>query len=586
MFKLLKYTTKKERCFAVIALIFVILGVWLDLKLPDYMREITQLVQTQGSQLGDVLNAGGKMIICSLLSAGTTIVVGYTVAHVAAGLAKTLRNKVYSKTIDFGKEEISKFSNASLITRTTNDVMQIQMFIAMGLQAIARAPIMAAWAAFKIAGKSWQWTTATVVAVIILIMVMITISCLVIPRFKIMQKLTDNLNKTSRENIVGIRVVHAYNAEMYQQNKFEQANNELTRTQLFTTRSMSFLFPTVGMIMSGLTLAIYTIGVLIINDASVPARLPLFSDMVVFSSYAMQIIMSFMMITVAFFIGPRAFVAAGRINEVLDTNIAIVSGKKTKVDDAMAGTVEFKNVTFKYPDAEHAVLRNISFIAKKGETVAIIGSTGSGKSSLVQLIPRLFDCTSGQILLDGNNICELDEHFLRKIVGYIPQKPFLFKGTIKSNIIYGEVGQVDESRIEKALMISQASDFVKSLDLGLNSEVAQSGSNLSGGQRQRISIARAIYKNPEIIIFDDSFSALDYKTDSAVREALTKELGGTTRIIVAQRIGTIMDADQILVIDDGHVVGHGKHSELLKTCKVYREIAESQLSEEELKNAR
>lgn len=586
MFKLLKYTTKKERCFAVIALIFVILGVWLDLKLPDYIREITQLVQTQGSQLGDVLNAGGKMIICSLLSAGTTIVVGYTVAHVAAGFAKTLRNKVYSKTIDFGKEEISKFSNASLITRTTNDVMQIQMFIAMGLQAIARAPIMATWAAFKIAGKSWQWTTATVVAVIILIMVMVAISCLVIPRFKIMQKLTDNLNKTSRENIVGIRVVHAYNAEMYQQNKFEQANNELTRTQLFTTRSMSFLFPTVGMIMSGLTLAIYTIGVLIINDASVPARLPLFSDMVVFSSYAMQIIMSFMMITVAFFIGPRAFVAAGRINEVLDTNIAIVSGKKTKVDDAMAGTVEFKNVTFKYPDAEHAVLRNISFIAKKGETVAIIGSTGSGKSSLVQLIPRLFDCTSGQILVDGNNICELDEHFLRKIVGYIPQKPFLFKGTIKSNIIYGEVGQVDESRIEKALMISQASDFVKSLDLGLNSEVAQSGSNLSGGQRQRISIARAIYKNPEIIIFDDSFSALDYKTDSAVREALTKELGGTTRIIVAQRIGTIMDADQILVIDDGHVVGHGKHSELLKTCKVYREIAESQLSEEELKNAR
>lgn len=586
MFKLLKYTTKKERCFAVIALIFVILGVWLDLKLPDYMREITQLVQTQGSQLGDVLNAGGKMIICSLLSAGTTIVVGYTVAQVAAGFAKTLRNKVYSKTIDFGKEEISKFSNASLITRTTNDVMQIQMFIAMGLQAIARAPIMAAWAAFKIAGKSWQWTTATVVAVIILIMVMIIISCLVIPRFKIMQKLTDNLNKTSRENIVGIRVVHAYNAEMYQHKKFEQANNELTRTQLFTTRSMSFLFPTVGMIMSGLTLAIYTIGVLIINDASVPARLPLFSDMVVFSSYAMQIIMSFMMITVAFFIGPRAFVAAGRINEVLDTNIAVVSGKKTKVDDAMAGTVEFKNVTFKYPDAEHAVLRNISFIAKKGETVAIIGSTGSGKSSLVQLIPRLFDCTSGQILVDGNNVCELDEHFLRKIVGYIPQKPFLFKGTIKSNIIYGEVGQVDESRIEKALMISQASDFVKSLDLGLNSKVAQSGSNLSGGQRQRISIARAIYKNPEIIIFDDSFSALDYKTDSAVREALTKELGGTTRIIVAQRIGTIMDADQILVIDDGHVVGHGKHSELLKTCKVYREIAESQLSEEELKNAR
>lgn len=586
MFKLLKYTTKKERCFAVIALIFVILGVWLDLQLPDYMREITQLVQTQGSQLGDVLNAGGKMIICSLLSAGTTIVVGYTVAQVAAGFAKTLRNKVYSKTIDFGKEEISKFSNASLITRTTNDVMQIQMFIAMGLQAIARAPIMAAWAAFKIAGKSWQWTTATVVAVIILIMVMIIISCLVIPRFKIMQKLTDNLNKTSRENIVGIRVVHAYNAEMYQQNKFEQANNELTRTQLFTTRSMSFLFPTVGMIMSGLTLAIYTIGVLIINDASVPARLPLFSDMVVFSSYAMQIIMSFMMITVAFFIGPRAFVAAGRINEVLDTNIAVVSGKKTKVDDAMAGTVEFKNVTFKYPDAEHAVLRNISFIANKGETVAIIGSTGSGKSSLVQLIPRLFDCTSGQILVDGNNVCELDEHFLRKIVGYIPQKPFLFKGTIKSNIIYGEVGQVDESRIEKALMISQASDFVKSLDLGLNSEVAQSGSNLSGGQRQRISIARAIYKNPEIIIFDDSFSALDYKTDSAVREALTKELGGTTRIIVAQRIGTIMDADQILVIDDGHVVGYGKHSELLKTCKVYREIAESQLSEEELKNAR
>ena len=586
MYKLLKYTTKKERFYAVIALVFVIFGVWLDLKLPDYMREITQLVQTQGSQLGDVLNAGGKMIICALLSAGTTIVVGYTVAKVAAGFAKTLRKKVYCKTIDFGKEEISKFSNASLITRTTNDVMQIQMFIAMGLQAIARAPIMAAWAAFKIAGKNWQWTIATVVSVIILIMVMTTISCLVIPRFKVMQKLTDNLNKTSRENIVGIRVVHAYNAETYQQNKFKLANNELTNTQLFTTRSMSFLFPTVGLIMSGLTLAIYTIGVLIITDAAVPARLPLFSDMVVFSSYAMQIIMSFMMITVAFFIGPRAFVAAGRINEVLDTKIAIVPGKKTTVDYAKTGTVEFKNVTFKYPDAEHAVLRNISFSAKKGETIAIIGSTGSGKSSLVQLIPRLFDCTSGEILVDGENVCELDEHFLRKIVGYIPQKPFLFKGTIKSNITYGEDEQPDDLKIEKALMISQANDFVKGLDKGLNSVVAQSGSNLSGGQRQRISIARAIYKSPEIFIFDDSFSALDYKTDSAVREALSRELVSATKIIVAQRIGTIMDADQILVIDDGHIVGHGKHSELLKTCKVYREIAESQLSEEELKNAR
>ena len=585
MFKLLKFTTKKERLYAFIALVFIVLGVWLDLKLPDYMREITQLVQTEGSQLGDVLVAGGKMLACALLSAVTTFVVGFTVAKVAAGFAKTLRLKVFRKIMKFGKEEISKFSTASLITRTTNDVMQIQMFIAMGLQAIARAPIMAVWAACKIAGKSWQWTTATVVAVSIVILVMTVINCLVIPRFRIMQKLTDNLNKVSRENLTGIRVVHAYNAESFQQNKFKKANNELTDTQLFTTRAMSFLFPSIGFVMSSLTLAIYSIGVLIINEAAVPARLLLFSDMVVFSSYAMQIIMSFMMITIAFFIGPRAFVAAGRINEVLDTEVAIVPGDKTSSEESKVDIVEFKNVTFQYPDAEQAVLRDITFSAKRGETVAIIGSTGSGKSSLVQLIPRFFDCTSGEILVDGVNVRDFEEHALRAKVGYVSQKPFLFRGTIESNIAFGEEGDINESQVKKALLVSQSAEFVDSLPEGVKSEVSQGGTNFSGGQRQRISIARAVYKNSEILIFDDAFSALDFKTDCAVRSALASVTSDATKIIVAQRIGTIMDADQILVLDDGCIVGQGKHADLLKTCNVYREIAESQFSEEELKSA-
>lgn len=585
MIKLLKYLSKQEWLYVAIALVFIVLGVWLDLKVPDYMREITALVQTEGSALVDVLVAGAKMLGCALASAVTTIVVGFTVAKVAAGFARTVREKVYFKTIDFGREEISEFSTASLITRTTNDIQQIQMFIAMGLQAIVRAPIMAVWAAMKIAGKSWQWTMVTVAAVALLLLIMITVMTITIPKFRIMQTLTDNLNRVARENITGIRVVRAYNAEDFQGARFEQANGDLTRTQLFTSRSMSFLFPSINIIMTGLTLAIYWVGMIIINDADLPNRLLLFSDMVVFSSYAMQIVMSFMMIVMAFFIGPRAMVAAGRVNEVLDTEIGIVDGERTTFEDGKVGEVEFKNVTFQYPDAEHAVLRDITFSAKRGETVAFIGSTGAGKSSLIQLIPRFYDATEGEVLVDGVNVKELSEHALRDKIGYATQKPVMFKGTIESNIAYGEEGEVDEARVETALEISHAKEFVDSLPQGVLSPVAQGGTNFSGGQKQRLSIARAIYKNPEIYIFDDSFSALDYKTDREVRSALAAQTKDATKLIVAQRIGTIMDADQIIVIDDGHMVGKGTHKELLKSCDVYREIAESQLSKEELEIA-
>lgn len=582
MIKLLKYLSKQEWLYVAIALVFIVLGVWLDLKIPDYMREITALVETEGSAMGDVLIAGAKMLGCAFASAFTTIVVGFTVAKIAAGFSKTVREKVYCKTIDFGREEISEFSTASLITRTTNDIQQIQMFIAMGLQAICRAPIMAIWAALKIAGISWQWTTVTVAAVVLLLLIMIIVMTITIPKFRMMQTLTDNLNRVARENLTGIRVVRAYNAEDYQQAKFEVANNDLTRTQLFTSRSMSFMMPTINIIMTGLTLAIYWVGMIVINDAEIPQRLTLFSDMVVFSSYAMQIVMSFMMILMAFFIGPRAMVAAGRVNEVLNTEISIKDGTKTEFEEGAEGTVEFKKVTFQYPDAEHALLRDITFKANKGETVAFIGSTGAGKSSLIQLIPRFYDATEGEILVDGVDVRELSENALRDKIGYVTQRPIMFKGTIESNVAYGEEGEIDESRVQKALEISHAEEFVSSLEDGIHAKVSQGGANFSGGQKQRLAIARAVYKNPEIFIFDDSFSALDYKTDREVRSDLARETSGATKLIVAQRIGTIMDADQIIVLDNGHIVGKGKHKELLQTCDVYREIAESQLSKEEL----
>lgn len=585
MLKLFKYLSKADWARLFVALIFLVAGVGLDLKLPDYMREITTLVQTQGSALSEVLIAGGKMLLCAFAGLGTTFVVGFFVAKVAAGLARVLREKVFFKTIDFSRSEMSKFSVASLITRTTNDVQQIQLCIAIGAQAVARAPIMAVWAAVKIMGKSWQWAAITGGAVVILVVVMGVVTSVVMPKFRMMQQLTDNLNRASREDITGLRVVRAYNAEGYQQEKFEAANNALTRTQLFTSRRMSLMFPTIQLIMSGLTLAIYWSGVYIINGANLPARLALFSDMVVFSSYAIQIVMSFMMIVMVFVIAPRAIVAAKRINEVISTDVTVRDGNEIFSDDKQTGAIEFKNVSFQYPDAEEPVLHDINIKIHKGETVAFIGSTGSGKSTLIQLIPRFYDCSDGEVIVDGKNVRDVTLDSLRKKVGFVTQKPIMFMGTIESNVAYGSEGEVSESRVREALDIAMATEFVDKEEDGIKAEVSQGGTNFSGGQKQRLSIARAIYKNPEIYVFDDSFSALDYKTDKLLRHALAEKTSNATKLIVAQRIGTIIDADQIFVMDSGRVVGHGRHADLLKTCEVYREIAESQLSEEELKNA-
>lgn len=585
MLKLFKYLSKADWARLFVALIFLVAGVGLDLKLPDYMREITTLVQTRGSALSEVLIAGGKMLLCAFAGLGTTFVVGFFVAKVAAGLARVLREKVFFKTIDFSRSEMSEFSVASLITRTTNDVQQIQLCIAIGAQAVARAPIMAVWAAVKIMGKSWQWAAITGGAVVILVVVMGVVTSVVMPKFRMMQQLTDNLNRVSREDLTGLRVVRAYNAEGYQQEKFETVNNALTRTQLFTSRRMSLMFPTIQLIMSGLTLAIYWSGVYIINGANLPARLALFSDMVVFSSYAIQIVMSFMMIVMVFVIAPRAIVAAKRINEVISTDVTVRDGNEIFSDDKQTGAIEFKNVSFQYPDAEEPVLHDINIKIHKGETVAFIGSTGSGKSTLIQLIPRFYDCSDGEVIVDGKNVLDVTLDSLRKKVGFVTQKPIMFMGTIESNVAYGSEGEVSESRVREALDIAMATEFVDKEEDGIKAEVSQGGTNFSGGQKQRLSIARAIYKNPEIYVFDDSFSALDYKTDKLLRHALAEKTSNATKIIVAQRIGTIIDADQIFVMDSGRVVGHGRHADLLKTCEVYREIVESQLSEEELKNA-
>ena len=559
----------------------------MDLRLPDYMREITALVQTPGSEMGEVLSAGGSMLLCALGSLVTAFIVGFFVAQIAAGLAMRLRETVYNKTMDFSMEEIGKFSTASLITRTTNDIQQIQMFVALGLQAMIKAPILAVWAILKIAGKSWQWTAITGGAVAILTVMLGTVIALVLPKFKNMQKLTDNLNRVARENLTGIRVVRAYNAEGYQEKKFESANEELTRTNLFTSRTMSVLFPGMTLIMSGLTLAIYWVGVYIINEAAVTDRLGIFSDMVVFSSYAMQIIMAFMMLVMTFIVLPRAVVSAKRINEVLDTEIKIKDGKISGFELFEQGEIEFRHVSFCYPDAEEAILTDINFTVHRGETVAFIGSTGSGKSTLINLVPRFYDVTEGEICIDGINIKEYTQEALHRKLGYVSQRAVMFRGSVLSNVTYGENGRqsVDEELLWKSIEIAQADDFVQGMENGYHTAVAQGGTNLSGGQKQRLAIARAIYCRPEIYIFDDSFSALDYKTDRVLRKMLKQETGTATTLIVAQRIGTIMDADKIIVLDEGKIVGIGRHKELLKSCPVYREIAESQLSKEELESA-
>ena len=586
MLKIFKYLKKKELIMVAASILFIVGQVWLDLKLPDYMSEITKLVTTEGSHISDVLTEGAKMLFCALGSVAMSVIVGFFAAKIAAGFSKRLRSMLFKKVSDFSMEEINGFSTSSLITRSTNDVTQVQMLIAMGLQVMIKGPILAVWAVCKILGKSWQWTAVTGGAVLVLFIIIGIALIFAFPKFKVIQTYTDNLNRVTRENLMGIRVVRAYNAEGYQQKKFEKANEDLTYTHLFTGRVMSIMSPGMQLIMSGLSLAIYWIGAHLINAAAMNDKIDLFSDMVVFSSYAIQVVMAFTMMVMIFIMAPRASVAAKRINEVLETKPNIVNGNLKSASKDIKGEVEFKNVSFKYPDAAGYILKNISFKAKRGQTVAFIGSTGSGKSTLVNLIPRFYDATEGEVLIDGVNVKEYNLESLYNKLGYVSQKTVMFSGTVSSNVAYGEngLGEYSEETVKRAVSIAQASDFVEGMENQYEAAVAQGGANLSGGQKQRLSIARAVCRKPEIYIFDDSFSALDYKTDRVLRSVLKKETADTTSIIVAQRIGTIKDADMIIVLDEGKIAGRGTHEELMKTCDIYRQIALSQLSKEELEN--
>lgn len=555
-----------------------------DLKLPDYMAEITTLIQMEGTNFSQIIGPGAYMLLCAVGSMVTAVIVGYFAAKVAAGLSKRLRGLVFDKTLSFSLEEINRFSIASLITRSTNDVTQIQFIVAMGLQIIVKAPILAVWAIMKISGKSRQLTTATGIAVVVLCMMLAVIILFAIPKFKIIQTLTDNLNRVTRENLTGMRVVRAYNAKGYEENKFEKANMELTKTNLFTNRLMAIIGPGMTAIMSGLSVAIYWIGAYLINEAQMINRITVFSDIVVFSAYAMQVVMAFMMVSMIFIMLPRATVSAKRIMEVLETEAKIKEGTVTEGRPGIVGEIKFRNVSFKYPDSENHILRNISFTAKKGETVAFIGSTGSGKTSLVNLIPRFNDVSEGEVLVDGINVKNYRQETLHDKIGYVSQSSVLFSGTVTSNVSYGESGHMDSSlnAVKEALEIAQGKEFVEKLEGQYEGQISQGGTNVSGGQKQRISIARAIYRKPEIYIFDDSFSALDYKTDRVLRSALRKETKDATTLIVAQRIGTIKDADRIIVLEEGEVVGNGTHEQLMDNCETYQEIAYSQLSKEEL----
>ncbi len=586
MFKLFKNFTKKDYLLIFISFIFILVQVWLDLKLPDYMSEITKLVQTEGSKMSAILENGGYMLLCAFGSLLSAILVGYISSNVSASFSKTIRKKLFNKVENLGVAEVKNFSTSSLITRTTNDITQIQMFISMGLQLLIKAPVTAIWAVTKILNKNIAWSAVTSVAVIILLVTILALMSIVMPRFKRVQKLTDKLNGVTRENLTGIRVVRAFNAEKYQEDKFSKVNNELTNTQLFNQKAFAIMQPVMYLVMYFLTLSIYFIGADLINKAMMSDKLSLFSDMVVFSSYSMQVIMSFLMLAMIFMMLPRASVSAKRINEVLDTELSIKDGKFNG-NTKETGTVEFKNVSFKYPDAEEYLLKDISFKANKGETVAFIGSTGSGKSSLINLIPRFYDATDGEVLVDGVDVKEYKQESLRNKISYVPQKAILFHGTVSSNVSFGDngKGKINTKKIEEAVRVAQAEEFVSKMDKTYDAAIAQGGTNVSGGQKQRLSIARAVARDPEIYIFDDSFSALDYKTDYILRKELKNYTKDATSLIVAQRIGTIMNADKILVLDNGKCVGMGTHKELLKTCDVYKQIALSQLSKEELENA-
>ena len=590
MLKLMKQLKPREWLFAALGIVFIVAQVWLDLKMPDYMNAITQIAQGGMNSatgkpyvLADIWTNGGYMLLCAVGSMLCSIITSFFFVNVAANFSARLRENLYVKIQQFSMAEINQFSTASLITRSTNDVQQVQMLLTMGLQMMIKAPITAAWAITKIAGKQWQWSAAVGIAVCIMLAGIITILTLVTGRFRRMQQLTDNLNQVTRENLTGIRVIRAYNAESFQENKFEEVNNDFTRTNLFTGRMMSFLSPLMSMVMNGISLAIYWIGAVIINQAALMEVAGLFGDMVVFMSYGMQIISSFMMLAMMFMVAPRSVVSVKRINEVLDTKESVEDGKGVPAT-AETGTVEFKNVSFRYPDGQTDVLSNISFRAEKGQTVAFIGATGCGKSTIVNLVSRFYDVTAGRVLVDGHDVREYRKHELARKIGYVSQKAVLFSGDIRSNVNFGDNNSSEET-IEKAIEIAQSADFVQRQKGGIDGHVAQNGANFSGGQKQRLSIARAVARQAEIYIFDDTFSALDYKTDRELRLALRNEMKDSTCLIVAQRIGTIMDADLILVLENGCVVGQGTHKELLKTCPVYLGIAQSQLSEEELKNA-
>lgn len=584
MIKLLKKLTKKDMALAGLAFLLILAQVYLNLTMPDYMSDMTVLVQTEGSAMADILAAGGKMLLCAVGSLLTAACIAVCAAKISANFSANLRGQVFNRVQSFSMEEIGRFSTSSLITRSTNDITQVQMVLVLGLEVFLKAPVTAVWAICKIAGKSWQWTATTGIAVIILLCIVGICVMVAMPKFRKLQILTDNINRVTRENLTGLRVVRAYNAEDYQETKFEKANDELKRTQLFANRTMTILMPGIMLVMNGLTLAVYWVGAYLINDAGMQDKLTLFSDMIVFSQYAMQVVMAFMMLVMIFMLVPRASVAAKRINEVLDTEPAIEDGAKTEAKAGMTGEVEFCHVSFKYPDAEKNVLEDITFTAHKGDTVAFIGSTGCGKSTVINLIPRFYDATEGEVLVDGMNVKEYTQEALRNRIGYVSQKAILFSGTVAGNVAYGENGgkPADREDIIDAVHTAQADEFVEKLPDTYDGFVAQGGSNLSGGQKQRLSIARAICRHPEIMIFDDSFSALDYKTDRILRKALDEKCGDTTRLIVAQRIGTIRDADKIIVLDEGRIAGMGTHDELMKNCEVYRQIAFSQLSKEEL----